>query len=543
LHVSLFLLGLATILADYGVAADHLRELQTKAVGDGISPAAHWGWDQGQYTLWTSHTNRLIPVYTYGTRGAGKGIDLDDYTGANSPYRSEPRLVRMYERLPAGTFNAEAEYLDQTNLFELQLAALRAGKKHIILFVFDGLDWDTAWAASIHNLGRVAYREGRGVGTYFQNYDAGGTSQFGYMVTGPYSAGAKVDVDQQTVASTSGELGGYNAQLGGANPWTPPSDPLYLAARSKADDGRHPYTDSSSAATSMTAGIKTYNSALNVDPRGKQVQTIAHIAQRQGFAVGAVSNVPISHATPAAAYAHNVDRDDFQDLTRDLLGRPSVSHPKQPLPGLDVLIGGGFGVMAEKSAAQGKNFVPGLAYLDAADFRAIDAERGGKYVTAVRQVGENGTESLLRAATIARSKGKRLFGFYGIGGAAKGHLPYTTADGDYQPAPGRTGSAEQYVIEDVEENPTLAAMTTAALIVLEGNPKGFWLMVEAGDVDWANHDNNLDNAIGAVNSGDAAVKVITDWVEKNSNWRESLLIVTADHGHYLVLDKPELLVP
>ena len=86
-------------------------------------------------------------------------------------------------------------------------------------------------------------------------------------------------------------------------------------------------------------------------------------------------------------------------------------------------------------------------------------------------------------------------------------------------------------------------MTSAALTVLEGNPKGFWLMVEAGDVDWANHDNNLDTTIGAVNSGDAAVKAITDWVEKNSNWRETVLIVTADHGHYLVLDKPELLAP
>jgi len=84
-------------------------------------------------------------------------------------------------------------------------------------------------------------------------------------------------------------------------------------------------------------------------------------------------------------------------------------------------------------------------------------------------------------------------------------------------------------------------MTTAALTVLEKNPKGFWLMVEAGDVDWANHDDNIDNSIGAVNSGDAAVKAITDWVEQHSNWMESLLIVTADHGHYLVLEKPELL--
>ncbi|MCA9094999.1 MAG: alkaline phosphatase, partial [Planctomycetaceae bacterium] len=56
------------------------------------------------------------------------------------------------------------------------------------------------------------------------------------------------------------------------------------------------------------------------------------------------------------------------------------------------------------------------------------------------------------------------------------------------------------------------------------------------------HDNNLDNSIGAVISGDKAVEKITDWVEKNSNWNESVVIVTADHGHYLFLDKPELLI-
>jgi alkaline phosphatase len=77
--------------------------------------------------------------------------------------------------------------------------------------------------------------------------------------------------------------------------------------------------------------------------------------------------------------------------------------------------------------------------------------------------------------------------------------------------------------------------------VLSQNPQGFWLMVEAGDVDWANHDNNIDNSIGAVLSGDAAVKVVTDWVERHSNWNETVLIVTADHGHYLVVQKPELL--
>ena len=68
------------------------------------------------------------------------------------------------------------------------------------------------------------------------------------------------------------------------------------------------------------------------------------------------------------------------------------------------------------------------------------------------------------------------------------------------------------------------------------------MMVEEGDVDWANHSNNLDASIGAVKSGEAAVKIIVEWVEKNSKWDESIMIVTGDHGHYLHLDQPELLI-
>jgi alkaline phosphatase len=82
-------------------------------------------------------------------------------------------------------------------------------------------------------------------------------------------------------------------------------------------------------------------------------------------------------------------------------------------------------------------------------------------------------------------------------------------------------------------------MATAALDVLATNPKGFWLMIEAGDVDWANHDDNVDNSIGAVCSGDDAFRAVTQWAEKNGCWDETVVIVTADHGHLLVLDEPE----
>ena len=87
-------------------------------------------------------------------------------------------------------------------------------------------------------------------------------------------------------------------------------------------------------------------------------------------------------------------------------------------------------------------------------------------------------------------------------------------------------------------------MTEAALTVLSARPgEPFILFVEAGDVDFALHANNLDNAVGAVLSGEEAVRTVVRWVETHSNWDDSVLIVSSDHGHYLVVDDPQALVP
>ena len=527
--------------------SDYVREMQTEAIQKNQGAFGHWGHDPANYKLWGSHTNRLVPVYTFGTLGAPGGVDLRSYLGANSPYRNEAELKRIYGRVPADSLNEQADYFDQTNIFQIQQAGLANGKKYIFLVVFDGMDWQTTRAAAIYKTQKLLYEEGRGTGLHFQDYTANGTTQFGCICTSPHNNGTQVDVTHQTVLNPGGSLfGGYSSAKGGPDAWTPGSDLLYPISDNKESPIRHAYTDSSSSAASMTAGIKTYNNGVNVDFSGHQVTTIAHLAQEKGYSVGAVSSVPISHATPAAAYAHNVHRDDYQDLTRDMLGLKSVSHPEQPLPGMEVVIGGGYGdarlqVGNAKESPAGDNFVPGNAYLTDADLKAIDIENGGKYVTSVRTTGTSGKLRLQQAAERASEKGHRLLGFYGVGKYA-GHLPFATADGDFVPTIGRTNKAEEYEPADLTENPALSDMTAAAITVLSKNPKGFWLMVEPGDVDWANHDNNIDNSIGAVMSGDAAVKTITDWVEKHSNWNESLLIVTADHGHYLVLEKPELLI-
>ncbi|MFM8804853.1 MAG: alkaline phosphatase, partial [Planctomycetia bacterium] len=85
--------------------------------------------------------------------------------------------------------------------------------------------------------------------------------------------------------------------------------------------------------------------------------------------------------------------------------------------------------------------------------------------------------------------------------------------------------------------PTLADMARAALDVLHSRGN-FWLMVEAGDVDWASHANDIDAAIGAVKSGDAAFQAVVKWIERHDAWADSVVIVTSDHGHLFVLDDP-----
>jgi alkaline phosphatase len=512
--------------------ADHVKELQTQAIATGRADWGHWGADPTKYAGYSSHSNRLVPVYVY-------GATLENVAGERSLYRDAARLEALYGQVPDGTLDPAAEHFDQTDVFRLQQAAAAAGKRHIFLVVFDGLDWQTLWAAAIHAAGCVPYREGAGSGLHLQDYLARcpAATGFGYCVTSPHNLGTAADVNGQLVLNPGGLLrGGYDASRGGAAPWAA-SDPLYLMGL--ATDRWHAVTDSAASATSLCAGIKTYNDAINVDPQGQPVETIAQALQKQGYAVGVVTSVPISHATPACAYAHNVHRDDYQDLTRDLLGLRSVAHRETPLPGVDVLIGCGWGEERAADDAQGTNYVPGNRYLAAEDLAAGDAATGGPYRVAQRTAGRSGREVLQEAATAAAEAGDRLLGYFGTGG---GHLPFRTADGQYDPAPGK-GAAATYTPEDLTENPTLAEMTAAALRVLERDETGSWLMVEAGDVDWANHDNNIDNAIGAVLSGDDAVRTITDWIDARGAWEESLVIVTADHGHLLYLDRPEALVP
>ncbi len=70
-------------------------------------------------------------------------------------------------------------------------------------------------------------------------------------------------------------------------------------------------TDSASAATAMSAGIKTYNAAIAVDNDKAEVKTVLEQAKEKGKSTGLVATSEITHATPAAFGAHDISRKKY----------------------------------------------------------------------------------------------------------------------------------------------------------------------------------------------------------------------------------------
>jgi len=544
--------------------SDLLKKLQTRYAASASEKEPrvfHFG-SQGAGSVFsnhTSHTNRLVGVYVFGRKA-----DLGSVMGENSRYRDAEKIRAAYGVVPENTVNPRAIYADVSDLYRVQKDAIARGAKYVFIVWFDGLDWPTTQAAAIVRSGKV-YTEGKGSGLSFQDYTADGSAQYGFVVTSPTHDKSIQDVDRQLVTIPPGSLGGgYDAQIAGPNPWTPgplgPQAPGYLKGQSADEVDRagvqsagrvlHAYTDSSQSVAELVSGVKSYNSGLNIADDSRLVPTLFHELQDQGWKAGTVTSVPFCHGSPAGVYVQNAERDDYQDIARAMLGLPGIiqqARQARLYPGLDVVIGTGYGIKAKDSdlKKQGQNAVPGNLYLADADRVAIDVKNGGKYVCVQTETGSNGGQALLRASAEAARTGARLFGFFGA--ATFDHLPYRTADGRFDPAPsldrkGNPVPAETYSAADLNAQPTLAQMTDAALGVLSAHPgQPFILFVEAGDVDFALHANNLDNAIGAIFSGEEAVRSVVRWVETHSNWDESVVIVSSDHGHYLVVDDPQAL--
>jgi alkaline phosphatase len=89
-------------------------------------------------------------------------------------------------------------------------------------------------------------------------------------------------------------------------------------------------TDSGAGATAISTGNKTYNGAIGVNTDTIPCKTILEYAEEKGLATGLVSTSSITHATPASFIAHEMSRDDYENIAADFLQTD-----------IDVFIGGG----------------------------------------------------------------------------------------------------------------------------------------------------------------------------------------------------------
>jgi alkaline phosphatase len=269
-------------------------------------------------------------------------------------------------------------------------------------------------------------------------------------------------------------------------------------------------TDSAAAATAMATGQKTYNNAINWsnDNRPLRGLSIAEIAKAAGKLTGVITTVQWSDATPAGlGGAHNINRKNHAEIAKEMLdggwldlimggGNPDFDGDGRALPAnakRDYQWVGGEGTW--KALKQGKR---GWKLIESrADFEALASGPTPPKVLGTAQV----------AKTLQEQRGSLL--------AA---LKAVTAT-----------SAKPFAVPFNQNVPTLATMTKAAIHCLDDNPKGFYLMVEGGAVDWANHANEPERMIEEQVDFVKAVEAVVDWVDKNSNWDDTLLILTADH--------------
>lgn len=251
-------------------------------------------------------------------------------------------------------------------------------------------------------------------------------------------------------------------------------------------------TDSAAAGTAMATGHKTYNAGIGVDAAGNPVENISERALKLGKAAGSISSVQYSHATPASYVAHNKSRNDYIGIAKEEVASD-----------MTVIMGAGHPYYTDNNTLRE---TPSFRYIGEDDFTAL---KDGK-------TGFDLVES--KADFEALTKGDTPDRVFGIAQVA------TTLQQS------RSGKSDKPFDTPFNQGvPTLETMTKAALNVLDNDPDGFSLMVEGGAIDWAGHANQKGRNIEEMRDFNASIDAVIDWVETNSSWKETLVIVTADH--------------
>jgi len=264
--------------------------------------------------------------------------------------------------------------------------------------------------------------------------------------------------------------------------------------------------DSANTMVAVVTGRKTYNAAVNVDGNGTPLRTFAEFEHQAGKAIGVVTTVQISDATPAVAGgAHNVSRANRTAITNEMLNAGILS----------VILGTGNPDYTNDGMRRN---APDYSWISASDWANL---KGG--TTGFKLIQD---KSDFDALSTARTTPANLIG-----------VAHSFDSTQFNRPGAMPASETPYQVARKSDVPTLKTMALGALNVLGRDPEGLFLMIEGGAVDRAMHANNLGRMIEEKIEFDEAVEAISAYLDANTNgnnWSNTLVIVTGDHDHLLL---------
>jgi len=302
--------------------------------------------------------------------------------------------------------------------------------------------------------------------------------------------------------------------------------------------------DSAPTATALLTGYKARDGMLSVDhetPRNEcdaavvarhALPTLLEIAAARGRATGVVTTARITHATPAAAYAHVPMRDweadsqqppgcGVKDIARQLIEAPPAVRQS-----LKVALGGGRSAFLPKPQKVEKPAPPdpaasvpappvvelvGLPDPEYGTPRGLRAD--GRDLTAewlaTRGDGARYVWNKAQFDAVDPVRTTHLLGLF-----ESSHMRY-----------------EADRAQDKAGEPSLSEMTEKAIRMLQRQPNGFFLLVEGGRIDHGHHAGWAKRALlDTVELSNAVRKAV-----QLTRERDTLIIVTADHSHVFTI--------
>ncbi|MFO7370400.1 MAG: alkaline phosphatase [Bacteroidales bacterium] len=236
-------------------------------------------------------------------------------------------------------------------------------------------------------------------------------------------------------------------------------------------DNRFP--DSAPTSTAYATGIKTVSGYVGVDREGAPHVSVMELARLQGMATGIVATCEFPHATPADFVCHLPNRKNYNTLTTQFLNNSP-----------DLVFAGGREVL--ENANNGQSLI---------DFK----EAGYRLIT-----------DKISFSKLKIHKDSIVWALFAD----------WKNDTEYK--------SYQCDITRPEKEPSLSEMTAKAIELLSQNKKGFLLVVEGSQIDWACHNNDPFAAVTEFLEFDKAVGIALDFASGNGS---TAVIVCPDHGN------------